>query len=36
MSIFQNAANRAQFLDAIAELQESLIKIGESPYGDDV
>ncbi len=36
MSIFQNAANRAQFLDAIAELQETLIKIDEAPYGDDV
>lgn len=36
MSIFQNAANRAQFLDTIAELQETLIKIDKAPYGDDV
>lgn len=36
MSVLQNAANRAEFLDTIAELQETLMKIDEAPYGDDV
>ncbi|MBR3782773.1 MAG: hypothetical protein IKL14_05320 [Alphaproteobacteria bacterium] len=36
MSVLQNAANRAEFLDAIEELQETLMKIDEAPYGDDV
>lgn len=36
MSVLQNAANRAEFLDAIEDLQETLMKIDEAPYGDDV
>lgn len=36
MSVLQNAANRAEFLDTIAELQETLMKIDEAPYSDDV